>query len=159
MEALRGWALTACAAALVCSLLYRLFPDNLLGRQGRLLLPCLFLAALLLPLRGVDVSFGGLDVSPSAVDSAALEARLQQQTVAYVNDTLLSMANQALATYDLAVKKVTADMNFTADGGIDMGQITVYIDKDHLNRAAMMRQIIERRLGTAVVMAAWEENG
>ncbi len=83
---------------------------------------------------------------------------MEQQTTAYVNETLLSMANQALASYGVQVKKVTADMNFTAEGGINMGQITVYIDKATQNMAAAVRQIVEHRLGTSVVIAQWEEN-
>ncbi len=157
MDDLRAWAMTVCAAAMVCGLCYRLFPDNSLGKQGRLLLPCLFVVALLLPFNRVRLSLDHLTSSPTAIDSTALEARMQQQTTVYVNDMLLSMANQALASYGAEVKKVTADVHFTADGGIDMGQITIYIDKDTLNMAAVVRQIVEHRLGTSVVLAQWED--
>ncbi len=158
MDGLRAWALTVCATALVCGLCYRLFPDNLLGKQGRLLLPCLFVLVLLLPLKTMDISFEQLsDSSLSPVSSAVLESRIKQQTVAYVNETLLSMANQALVSYGVEAKKVTADMNFTADGGIEMGQIVVYIDKNAFNKASVVRQVVEQRLGTAVVLAQWED--
>ncbi len=159
MEALRGWAVAACAAALLCTLLYRLFPDNSLGKQGRMLLPCLFLLALFLPLKQMELSFAVSEAQTSTVDADDLQARLQQQTAAYVNDTLLDMANQALASYDVQAKKVTADVNFTADGRIDMGQITVYIERDALNMASVVRQVVEHRLGTGVQLAQWEENG
>ncbi len=157
MDGLRAWTVIACTAAVLCTLLYRFFPDNSLGRQGRLLLPCLFLLALFLPLTKLDFSFSGNTATPSAVDAAALKARYEQQTVAYTNETLLAMANQALSSYGVQAKKVTADMNFAADGRIDIGQITVYVDEQAQDMAAIVRQVVEHRLGTSVVLAKWEE--
>ena len=76
-----------------------------------------------------------------------------------MNETLLAMANQALKSYGVQAKKVAAEIDITEDGSINMGQITVYIDKDTLNMAAAVRQVVEHRLGTSVVIAEWEENG
>lgn len=158
MEGLRGWALAVCAAAVLCTLLHHLFPQTSLGQQGRMLLPCLFLLAVFAPLPSVKVTIPQTQ-SQTTVDDTALRARMQQQVSATVNDTLLSMANQALKSYGVQAKKVVADINITQDGGINMGQITVYIDKETLNMAAAVRQIVEHRLGTAVTLAEWEESG
>ncbi len=157
MDALRTWALSVCAAAVVCSLLLRLFPETSLGRQGRMLLPCVFLLAVFAPLPNVTVSIPDLS-QQTMQDSQELEARMRQQTVSMVNSTLLSMANQALQSYGVEAKKVVADIEITQEGGINMGQITVYIDKETLNMAAAVRQIVEHRLDAAVVIAEWEEN-
>lgn len=157
METLRGWALAVCAAAVLCTLLNRLFPENALGRQGRMLLPCLFLLAVFAPLPGVTVAIPEVQTQ-SLEDAGALRARMQQQTAATVNSTLLSMANQALNSYGVQAKKVVADINIAEDGRINMGQITVYIDKETLNMAAAVRQVVEHRLGTSVMIAEWEEN-
>lgn len=158
METLQRWALTACAAAILCTLAYRLFPENALGRQGRLLLPCLFLLVIVSPLAGTRWSFTLPELSTvSKEQTEALQARVNQQTVAYVNKTLLDMANQALSSYGVQAKKVLTDINIASDGSIDMGQITVYIDRDTLNMAAAVKQVVENRLGTAVVIALWEE--
>ncbi len=158
METLRGWAIAVCAAAVLCTLLHRLFPETSLGRQGRLLLPCLFLLAVFAPLPGVTLTVPEAQTQ-AAEDTQALRARMLQQTVATVNKTLLAMANQALDSYGVQAKKVVADMDIAEDGRINMGQITVYIDKETLNMAAAVRQVVERRLGTSVVIAEWEENG
>ncbi len=156
MEILRSWAVAVCAAAVLCTILHRLFPENSLGQQGRLLLPCLFLLAVFAPLPGVTLSIPEVQTQVS-VDAQALRARMQQQTAATVNDTLLSMANQALKSYGVQAKKVVADINITEDGSINMGQITVYIDNETLNMAAAVRQVVEHRLGTSVLIAEWEE--
>ena len=158
MEAIRGWAVAVCAAAVLCTLLGHLFPEKALGQQGKMLLPCLFLLAVFAPLPRMTVSIPEIS-APTVADGEALRARMQQQTTDTVNKTWLAMANQALASYGAQAKKVVADINIDEDGGINMGQITVYIDKDTLNMAALVRQVVERRLGSAVVMAEWEENG
>ncbi|MBQ4612887.1 MAG: hypothetical protein IJB26_05035 [Clostridia bacterium] len=160
MEALQQWALAVCAAAVLCTVVSRLFTDNSLGRQGRMLLPCLFLLAVLAPLSGGLQNFSLPDVTaPSTQQSEALQSRVHQQTAAYVNETLLKMANQALNSYGVQAKKVVTDINFASDGSINMGQITVYIDKNAINMTAVARQVVQNRLGTDVVIAVWEENG
>ncbi len=158
MDGLRGWAIAVCAAAVLCTLLTRFFPETSLGQQGRLLLPCLFLLAVfaLLP----DLTIALPEMSEQSVeDTQTLKARMQQQTVVTVNETLLAMANQVLSSYGVQAKKVAAEIDITEDGSINMGQITVYIDKETLNMAAAVRQVVERRLGTSVVIAEWEESG
>lgn len=156
VESFRTWAVAVCAAAVLCTLLHRLFPDSSLGQQGRLLLPCLFLLAVFAPLPQVAVSVPSTQAQ-TVTDTQALRARMQQQTVATVNRTLLSMANQALRSYGVQAKKVSADINIAEDGRIDMGQITVYVDEETLTMATVVRQVVEHRLGTAVTIAEWEE--
>ena len=158
MDGFKQWAAVVCTAAVVCALLRLLFPESTLGRQARLLLPCVFLCALLAPLPNAlsDVKLPNFTVGKAA-DTTALEVRMRQQVVEQVNDTLLAMVNQALRGYGWQSKKVTADMDIGEDGSISMGQITVYVDRDTARSGAAVRQIVEKRLGTAVVLAQWEE--
>ena len=149
-----------CTAAVVCTLLERLFPAGSLGRQGKMLLSCLFLCVVLSPLLGEDftLSLPQLEL-PSSVDSTSLEAYRQGQWTRQVNQTLLDMVNQALSGYGWEAKKVVADMDIHEDGSIDMGQIVVYVDEDTARRATAVKQVAEKRLGTAVTVAVWEEYG
>ena len=158
MDGVRVWATAVCTAAVVCSVLRLLFPETLLGQQGRLLLPCVFLCALLMPLPAAWQSIAMPPLAEGeAVDNAALEARMQQQITAQMNDTLLAMVNSALEGYGWQAKKVTVDMDIREDGSISMGQITLYVDAKTAVHSAAVRQAAEKRLGTAVVLAQWEE--
>lgn len=160
MEALRQWTLAVCAAAVVCSILQQLFPDNGVGRQGRLVLTTAFLCVLLSPLSGLNSPVKLPDFTgATSVDSAALTARMRQQLAEQVNATLLAMVNQSLDGYGWSAKKVVADMDIDEEGSIRMGQITVYVDEDVARRAAAVRQVAEKRLGAAVTVAVWEETG
>ena len=160
MDGLRRWAIAVCAAAVLCTLLQRLFPDTGIGRQGRLLLPCVFLCAFLSPLAGWAGGSLLPDVAQTASpDTQALTARMRQQLTAQVNSTLLQMINQALANHGFEAKKVVTDMDIDEDGRINMGQITVYVDEDTAQWATAIRQIARQRLGTDVVVARWEDTG
>lgn len=158
MERFSGWAVAVCAAAIVCAVLRPLFPDSALGRQGRLLLSCLFLCVLLSPLSGGDWSVNvPTFTSEESLDSAALTARMRQQTVAQVNEALLRTVNQSLAVYGWNVQKVVTDMDIAEDGSISMGRILLYVDEDTAKRATAVRQVVEKRLGTEVTVLVWEE--
>lgn len=160
MDTLRSWTLAVCAAAVVCTILQQLFPDTALGRQGRPLLAAAFVCVLLTPWIGKDISVKLPDfTAENAVDSGDLTARMQQQLAAQVNDTLLAMVNQSLESYGWNAKKVVADMDIDEEGRIYMGQITVYVDEDTARRRTAVRQVAEKRLGTTVAVAVWEDTG
>ena len=160
MEGLRQWAVAVCAAAVVCTLLRHLFPDNRLGEQGRMLLPCLFLCVLLSPISSLSSAVKLPDfTAQNTTETADLGTRMKQQLTAQVNDTLLQMVNRSLAGYGWSAKKVVADMDIAEDGSIEMGQITLYVDEAVARRATAVRQIAEKRLGTAVEVAVWQETG
>ena len=144
MDGIKAWAIAVCTAAVVCSLLRQLFPDSTVGRQGRLLLPCLFLCVLLSPLSGgfSDVKLPDFTAEKPA-DSAALAARMRQQMAAQVNESILAMVNQSLASYGWQAKKVVTDMDIDEEGRISMGQITLYVDEDTAERATAIKQIAE----------------
>ena len=158
MESVEKWALAVCATALICTLLRHLFPDSGVGRQGRMVLPCLFLWVLLSPrLTGFsDVKLPDF-TSKTEVNSAELTRQMRRQLTQQVEQRLLEMVNASLATYGWQAKKVTADMDIGEDGSISMGQITLYVDEDTLRRATAVRQVAEKRLGTSVRVAEWEE--
>ena len=159
MDSLRQWAVAVCAAAVVCTLLRQFFPENRLGEQGRMLLPCLFLCVLLSP-----ISAGLTDVklpdftAENTVDTEEITARMREQMTRQVNDTLLRMVNQSLNGYGWSAKKVVADMDIAEDGSIRMGQITLYVDEEVARRATAVRQVAEKRLGATVEVAVWQES-
>lgn len=155
---MQKWAIAVCSAAVICTFLRQLFPANRLGDQGRMLLPCLFLCVLLSPISSLsyDVKFPNFTAG-NVIDEAAITARMRQQVVAQVNDTLLQMVNQSLDSYGWSAKKVVAQMDIAADGSIRMGQITLYVDEEVARRATAVKQVAEKRLGTTVEVAVWKE--
>ena len=157
---MRRWAVAVCAAALIGTILRHLFPENRLGQQGQSLITCLFLCVLLSPISSLfqDVKLPNF-TRGNTVDSADLTARMRQQVVAQVNDTLLQMANRSLSVYGWSAKKVVTDMDIEEDGSISMGQIILYVDEEVARRGTAVRQIVEERLGAPVEVAIWEDNG
>ena len=160
MDGLRAWAVGVCTAAVVCALLRHLFPDSSVGRVGQLLIPCVFLFALLAPVSDevLDVKLPDFTVENGG-NTAALEARMRQQVTTQVNNSLLAMVNQALQSYGWQAKKAAVDMDICEDGSIHMGVVTVYVDRKTAPHSTAVKQLAEKRLGTAVVVAQWEETG
>ena len=156
MQPIQAWSISVCAAAVVCAFLYRLFPDTSLGKQGRLMLPTLFLCVLLSPL----LSAGGVSLAVEDTvdmsDSAVLQAQVRRQTVQQVHTTLLQMVNQALASYGYRAEKVVTDMDIGEDGSISMGQIVLYVDEQAAQRSALIKQVAEQRLGMSVSVQQME---
>lgn len=158
IEGLRGWVATVCAAAMFCTVLSRLFPDNALGRQGRRLVPCAFLCVVILPLASARWSVPDITPSAASVEGEALEQRMREQMTQRVEEMLLQMANQALESYGYHGEKVVVQMDIDEDGGIQMGQIILYVDAKSAVRSIAVKQIVEQRLGTAVTVAQMEEH-
>lgn len=158
MDTIRQWAVAVCAAAVVCTLLRHVFPDDRLGEQGRMLLPCLFLCVLLSPISSLSSGVKLPDfTAENAADTEQLTAQMRQQLTAQVNDALLQMVNQALNGYGWSAKKVEAQVDIGEDGSISIGQITLYVDEETARRATAVRQVAEKRLGTTVEVAVWQE--
>lgn len=157
MSGLRSWAVLVCTAAVVCTLLYRLFPETSLGRQGRLLLPCVFLCVLLTPLLRWQPMLPAVGTETTAVDGETLSAAMHRQMQGQVETTVCRMVNQALSSYGLEVKKVVCNMDIDGDNRISMGQITLYVDARNAVRSSQIRQLAEKRLDAPVTVATWEE--
>ena len=157
MDSLRQWAMAVCATAVLCTILRQMFPDHSLGRQGQMLLSCMFLCVLISPIPSLfsDVKLPDF-TSDKPIDSAGLTWQMREQVTNQVNDTLLQMVNQSLSGYGWSAKKVVADMDIGEDGSIHMGQIVLYVDEEVARRATAVRQVAEKRLGTTVEVAVWE---
>ena len=160
MDGFRQWALAVCTAAVICSLLRHLFPDNALGRQGRFVLPCVFLCVLLSPISGVFSSVKFPDfTAEETIDTAGLADRMRQQVVAQVTATLEQMLRQSYDEQGWEIKKVVTDMDIDEGGNIRMEGITVYVDAQTARRESALKQVAEKRLGMPVRIGVWEDTG
>ncbi len=156
MQPIQTWAIGVCTAAVLYAVLYRLFPDTTLGKQGRLILPTVFLCVILSPLLSRDtLSFSAAEIA-DVPDGSVLEAQVRRQTVQQVNATLLQMVNQALTSYGYQAEKVVTDMDIGEDGSISMGQIIIYVDERAAQRSALVEQVASQRLGMRVTVQQME---
>ncbi len=160
MNELREWALLLCAAAVICSIFSRLFPESSIGRQGKRLLPCAFLLIVLSPLLNTDWDRLSDSFSASVdgtICAEGLVSRLRQQTVAQTNELLLEMVNQSLKQYGMEAEKVNGEMDIDDEGNIYMGQITVFVSGNAARRTSLVKQVAEKRLGSPVTVAISEK--
>ncbi len=151
MEAVRGWAIGLCAAAVGCTVLQMLAPKGGLGKLFHLLTAAFFLCCLLFPVLTFK-NLPELDISslPEDIQSSMLEDRIQQQLLTQIDESLQTVTAQALESYGFSAEKVVANTTTSEEGGIYMDSVTVYLDKQNLKHGINIRLLLEQRLGVTV---------
>lgn len=153
MDAVKGWAVALCAAAVGCSLLQLLAPKNGMGKIFRMILAAFFLCSLLAPLMSLK-NLQALELPDLAqgVSADALQEQVNRQVERQINEALLQVTNDTLKNYGTQVKKVEAKTDTSEDGGICITQIILYMDKQHIQDAIAAKQVMERRLEVDVLI-------
>ena len=153
MDAIRGWAIALCAAAVGCSLLHMLAPKNGMGKLFKMIIAAFFLCSLLAPLLSLK-NVLRLDVQalPESVSADALQEQVNDQVVRQINAALLRVTNETLKNYGTQAEKVTASTDTSEDGGICITQIILYMDKQHIHDAVTAKQVMEKRLEVDVLI-------
>ncbi|MCI8554467.1 MAG: hypothetical protein HFJ80_05925 [Clostridiales bacterium] len=158
MEAVREWAVGLCAAAVVCTILQMLGPKEGMGRIFRILTVAFFICCLTSPLLKLK-SLG--ELSLPRIESSGSSERLQDQVEAQLSRqidlALKQVADDTLKNYGIAAAKITAQTDTSEDGGIYITRITLYLDKQNIQKAIAAKQVMEQRLGTDVYVEEWKE--
>ncbi len=157
MEGIQAWAIALCAAAVACSLLHMLTPKNGLGKIFRMLLAAFFICCLITPLLSLKGMLPlELEDLPDSASSSALQERVNEQVLRQIDASLLRVTNDTLKNYDIQAEKVEAKTDTSADGGICITQIVLYLDKQNIRNAVTAKQILENRLETPVLVQSAE---
>lgn len=153
MEAIKSWAVALCAAAVGCSLLHMVAPKNGMGRIFRLITAAFFLCSLLAPLMTLKHirPLAQLEL-PESVTADTLQERVNSQIERQINAALLRVTNETLKNYGTKAEKVEAKTDTSADGGICITQIVLYMDKQHFHDAIAAKQVMEKRLEVEVLI-------
>ena len=153
MDAVKGWAIALCAAAVGCSLLQLLAPKNGMGKIFRMILAAFFLCSLLAPLMSLkELQTLELPELREGVSADALQEQVNRQVERQINEALLQVTNDTLKNYGTQVEKVEAKTDTSEDGGICITQIILYMDKQHIRDAIAAKQVMERRLEVDVLI-------
>ncbi len=157
MNEIRAWSAAVCTAALGCSAIRLLAPKAGSGKLFSLIMASFFLCALTLPLLNIQ-SLPELDVDllPPDIVAGLLEERVTEQLTEQVKTAAVAFVNEAMATRNITSKKVEVITDTSESGGIYMKQITIYVDKQSVPVAAVVREVLEKSLGTTIVVKVEE---
>lgn len=157
MNEIRAWSVAVCMAALGCSAIRLLAPKAGSGKLFSLITASFFLCALALPLLNI-AALPELDVDllPPDIVTGLLEERVTEQLTIQVQAAAAAVVDEAMAARNITAKKVEVITDTSESGGIYMKQITIYVDKQSLPIAAVVREVLKKSLDTTVVLKTEE---
>lgn len=157
MSEIRAWSAAVCMAALGCSAIRLLAPKAGSGKLFSLIIASFFLCALMLPLLHIhSLPELEIDLLPPDVVTGMLEERVTEQLTKQVEAAVVAFVNDAMATRNITSKKVEIVTDTSESGGIYMKKITIYVDKQNVPVAAVVREVLEKQLETTVVLKTEE---
>ena len=157
MNEIRAWSAVVCMAALGCSAIRLLAPKAGSGKLFSLITTSFFLCALALPLMKItSLPDLNIDLVPQDIADGLLEERVTEQLTVQIEATAAEVVNEAMAARNITAKKVEVMTDTSDSGGIYMKQITIYVDKQSVPIAAVVREVLEKQLETTVVVKTEE---
>ncbi len=157
MNEIRAWSAAVCMAALGCSAIRLLAPKAGSGKLFSLITASFFLCALVFPLLNIrSLSEPELNLLPPDIVTGLLEERVTEQLTEQVKAAAVAFTEEALAARNVSPKKVEVMTDTSDSGGIYMKQITIYVDKESVPLAAVVREVLEKSLGTTIVLKTEE---
>ncbi len=157
MSEIRAWSAAVCVAALGCSAIRLLAPKVGSGKLFSLITSSFFLCALAVPLLNIhSLPELEIDLLPPDIVTGMLEERVAEQLVSQVEAAAVAFVDEAMATRNITPKKVEVITDTLESGGIYMKQITIYVDKQSVPVAAVVREVLEKQLETTVVLKTEE---
>lgn len=157
MNEIRIWSAAVCMASLGCSAIRLLAPKAGNGKLFSLITASFFLCALALPLmRIASVPELEIDLLPPDIVTGLLEERVTEQLASQVEVAVTAVVNEAMTARNITAKKVEVITDTSESGGIYMKQVTIYVDKQSVPIAAVVREVLEKSLETTVVVKTEE---
>ncbi|MBQ7038852.1 MAG: hypothetical protein IJN61_07090 [Clostridia bacterium] len=157
MSDIRAWSAAVCMAALGCSAVRLLAPKAGSGKLFSLITASFFLCALALPVLNIrSLPKPEVDLLPPDIVTGLLEKRVTEQLTEQVEAAAVAYVEEALATRNISPKKVEVMTDTSDSGGIYMKQITIYVDKQSVPIAAVVREVLEKGLGMTIVLKTEE---
>jgi len=157
MNEIRAWSTAICMAALGCSAIRLLAPKAGSGKLFSLITASFFVCALALPLLNIgSLPELEIDLLPPDVVTGLLEERVTEQLTEQVKEATVAYVDEAMAVRNIDPKKVKVITDISESGGIYMKQITIYVDKQSMPSAAVVREVLEKSLGTTIVVKVEE---
>ena len=159
MDALRGWAVTLCFAAVAAGMAGIIAPHGNLEKVYRFVVSLFFLACVLTPIfsmRGVKLQWpAAADASVSAVYPAQSVAASQQTQAA--RQRLASLAAACVRQQGAEPLAVAVTLQTQQDGAITGAQIQVTVAAVSESKRQALEKALREQLGLTVPVVSGEE--
>ncbi len=151
MDGLKAWCSALCLTALGCAALRLLAPKNGIGKLFHLVVATFFLCSVLHPFLQLGKGMAlDIDTLPDAVVDELLEDTVNRQLRQQVETTVTTLVEESLSNRKVVAEKIEVKTDISDEGGIYIQHIIITVDKQQHSAAMVVREVLERQLGTMV---------
>lgn len=152
MDSLKEWAISVCAAAVICAALDMLIPEHKYEKVLRLCLAAFALCVCIAPLSGLQ-SCGGEWRHSNKEEmqytrlSSDLQQQVERQSAAAVEGAVSRIIDEKLRQLGFSSYEIAVKTDIAADGSITIGQVAVTLAGTSDAEAAAAQSALEQYLG------------
>lgn len=159
MEAVREWAVTICAAAVLCAAVSGLAPESRLTKGLGIVLAAVMLSAL----ASLAAAVGDIKIDTEKLsmhffaEESELNDLVERQTADAVEDAVRRLIARRLESNGISAEDIRVETDISDDGCISIGQVTVITagtDEAHRRETA---ELLSDMLGINAEVAVSEE--
>lgn len=159
MDAVREWAVSLCAAAVLCAAAGMLAPEDKQGKCFRTVLSAVMLCLMISPLSRIKECSGSTDgytAVPEQTGSELFEL-VERQTADAMSASVSNLVGHELDELGVSAREIYVVMDISQDGCISIGQVTVALDGSDADRAGEVRSRLYAQLGLDAEITVMEE--
>mgnify|MGYP002524391022 CR=1 FL=1 len=146
MESIQSWAFAVCAAAVCGAVMNMLLPDGSEKRIFKTVLCLFMLCSILSPILSTDFSdlSTELDFGESSAQNGNITGELLSLSAEEVQSTIISDAAAALREKGIAADNISAEVNISPDGSINISRFSVAVSSGNPDE---IKKIVEQKTG------------
>jgi|GEM_PF-1329270 len=152
MDSINAWAISLCAAALVCTILGMTTPKNSTGNLFKIITAAFFLVCMLTPLSRLPDLMNAVPPAtpPAHAANNELNGTIAEQLCTQTEAAIMKILREPMAERGILIKKVTITMDTDETGSIYINGITIFPDKQNNPPLLSVREIAEQTLGIGI---------
>ncbi len=146
MESIQNWAFAVCAAAVCGAVMNMLLPEGSEKRIFKTVLCLFMLCSILSPILSTDFSdlSTELDLGESRAQTSDITGELLSLSSEEVQSAIISDAAAALRENGIAADNISAEVNISPDGSINISRFSVAISSGNPDE---IKKIVEQKTG------------
>lgn len=153
MNGLQAWSMSVCMAALGCAAVRLIAPKAGSGKLFGIVVSSFFLCTLILPLSKVfSLTTLKTEWLPPSVSQGMLEDTVTEQLETQVRQAVVRVANEAAQARNIPLEQVEVITDISENGSIHIKQVILYVDKQSVPTATVVKEVLAKQLETTVML-------
>lgn len=159
MDAIKEWAIALCMSAITCTIWQMMAPKSTNSRWLHIIIAGIFLSCMLIPIYDwKNLTLPALPDTSSIITENELSDKIEEQVARQTNSTIEALCRHYLKNYDMTIQKVSVVTDSSAEEGIYISCVKIYLDKPNAADTFTAKQLLENQLGIPVKVVVDEQD-